>query len=95
MNAHHDPHSEGFLPSDPDAQVGVIVCRLRTLSRELGPPAVRVAVQAALQAIGVAAHAEAERRAALLADRGPPHPTDPTVTPFRRRKSPEPLEGDA
>ncbi|KQP21474.1 hypothetical protein [Methylobacterium sp. Leaf100] len=96
MNTHHDPHSDGFLPADPDAQVGIIFSRLSTLSRELGPPAVRVAVQAALQAIGVAAHAEAERRASLLADRGRPHPSDPTVTPFRQRKAPEPLdEGDA
>lgn len=79
----HDPN----LPHDPDRLVGELFRRLSSL-RSLGinEDAFSRAVQAALVALGRAAHEEGERRARRLAERTAPRSGDVRVTAHARRR---------
>ncbi|MEL6060207.1 MULTISPECIES: hypothetical protein [unclassified Methylobacterium] len=78
----HDPN----LSYDPDRLVGELFRRLSSL-KGLGIDGggFSRAVQAALVALGRAAHEEGERRARALAERTGPRPTDVRVTAHARR----------
>lgn len=80
------------MRDDLDAKIGEIFRRLSMMRLELGEGALDRAIQDVLQALGVAAHREAERRARALEERRKPPTTSIRVTAFADRRQPETLD---
>lgn len=78
---------------DPENIVGEIFDRLATCRAEMGHASLQRVAAAVRQALGAAVLREAERRAAVLAERtGGPRPRDVRVTVWAQRTGGDPLD---
>lgn len=80
------------MRDDLDARIGEIFRRLSVMRLELGEGALDRTLRDVLQALGAAAHREAERRALALAERLKPPAATFRVTAFADRRRPEPFD---
>lgn len=80
------------MPDDVDTRVGEIFRRLSIMRLELGEGALDRTLRDVLQALGAAAHREAENRARSIRERADPPTTTVRVTAFANRRSPDPME---
>lgn len=82
------------MRADVDARIGEVFRRLSIMRLELGEGALDRTLRDVLQALGAAAHREAEHRARILAARSAPPASTIRVTAFADRRGPEPFGDD-